>query len=51
MLLTKSQRTAVKTAKMLGRAFEIRVTIKLFGHTILDYKWPPDASDVELLND
>lgn len=50
MLLTKSQKNAVKTASMLSRAFEVRVTIKLFGRTILDYKWPPDSDNVEPLN-
>lgn len=46
LLLSKSMRSDLSRAKFLAKWFEVRVTIKLFGRTVLDYKWPPD-SDVK----
>lgn len=45
LLLSKTQKNDVSLVKHLSKWFEIRLTIKLFGRTILDYKWPPDALD------
>lgn len=36
-------RSDLSRAKFLAKWFEVRVTIRLFGRIVLDYKWPPDA--------
>lgn len=41
---SESQKSKLYAASRLSRFFEINLTIKLFGFTIVNFKFPPDVS-------
>lgn len=43
MLLSKNEKKAVKTARVLSSWFQVKIEIRLFGKLVWSYCWPPES--------